>query len=120
MKHVLFTLSGCPPSLLDDELYIRETVASATEFCGATLLSISSHRFEPQGVTCVAMLSESHISIHTWPEFGKAVCDAFTCGAVADPHQAMVYIQDKLEALSTTSNTLRREFDTGVEVCYDK
>ena len=46
----------------------------------STLLDLVSHKFEPQGVTAVAMLSESHISIHTWPEKGEAAVDIFTCG----------------------------------------
>ena len=67
MKHVLFTLYECDPELLDDEDYIRETLFEATNYMGATFLKTQSHKFSPQGVTAVTLLSESHISIHTWP-----------------------------------------------------
>ena len=75
MKHILFTLKGCPYGLLDDEAHIRNVLANAAQLSGSTLLNISSHKFDPHGVTAVALLAESHISIHTWPENNMAVCD---------------------------------------------
>ena len=80
MKHILFTLKECPSELLNDEGWIRDTVYMASKECNSTLLALNSHKFQPQGVTCVAMLAESHISIHTWPEEGKAAVDVYTCG----------------------------------------
>ena len=75
MKHILFTLKGCTKDLLNDEEFVRDIVYTASRKCKSTLLALHSHKFDPQGVTCVAMLAESHISIHTWPEKGMAVCD---------------------------------------------
>ena len=75
-----FTLKECNQSLLDDETFVRDIVYQASLKCKSTLLALNSHKFNPQGVTCIAMLAESHISIHTWPEKGMAVCDIFTCG----------------------------------------
>ncbi len=66
MKHILFTLKGCPYGLLDDEAHIRNVLANAAQLSESTLLNISSHKFDPHGVTAVALLAESHISIHTW------------------------------------------------------
>ena len=80
MKHILFTLKGCPFELLDDKEFIRMLLYRATKECKSTLLNLAAHKFDPQGVTSIAMLAESHISIHTWPEKGMAVCDIFTCG----------------------------------------
>ena len=80
MKHILFTLKGCPFELLDDESNIKLLLYNATKEAKSTLLNLATHKFDPQGVTGVAMLAESHISIHTWPEKGMAVCDVFTCG----------------------------------------
>ena len=79
MKHILFTLKGCTRDLLNDEEFVRDVVYTASRKCKSTLLALNSHKFDPQGVTCIAMLAESHISIHTWPEKGMAVCDIFTC-----------------------------------------
>lgn len=68
MKHILFTLKGCPFELLDDEQNIKMLLYNATKESKSTLLNLATHKFDPQGVTGVAMLAESHISIHTWPE----------------------------------------------------
>ena len=80
MKHILFTLKGCPFELLDNKEFIRMLLYKATQESKSTLLNLAVHKFDPQGVTCIAMLSESHISIHTWPEKGEAAVDIFTCG----------------------------------------
>ena len=65
MKHILFTLKGCPFELLDDKEFIRMLLFRATKKCNSTLLNLAVHKFDPQGVTSIAMLAESHISIHT-------------------------------------------------------
>ena len=66
MKHILFTLKGSPFELLDDEQNIKLLLYNATKESKSTLLNLATHKFDPQGVTGVAMLAESHISIHTW------------------------------------------------------
>jgi S-adenosylmethionine decarboxylase len=67
------------------EMALRESVAAA----GATLLKLDLHHFAPNGgITGVAVLAESHISIHTWPELAYAAVDVFMCGG-ADPHKAI-------------------------------
>ena len=93
MKHILFTLKECNSSLLDDEGFVRDTVYAAAGKCKSTLLALHSHKFNPQGVTCVAMLAESHISIHTWPEKKMAVCDIFTCGEHTKPKKGVEYMK---------------------------
>lgn len=98
MKHILFTLKECPSELLDDEGYIRDVVFGAARECRSTLLALNSHKFDPQGVTCVAMLAESHISIHTWPEKGYAAVDIFTCGDHTAPDVACRFMSDALES----------------------
>ena len=79
-KHCILELYDCDPSRLDDEAFIRTTITSAAKGAGATLLNLITHQFQPQGVTGLALLAESHISIHTWPESGYAAIDVFTCG----------------------------------------
>ena len=61
MKHILFTLKGCPYDKLDDEALIRATLIGAAVLCESTLLNVSSHKFSPHGVTAIALLAESHI-----------------------------------------------------------
>ena len=111
MKHILFTLKGCNPDLLDDEGWIRDVVFGATRECRSTLLALNSHKFDPQGVTCVAMLAESHISIHTWPEKGMAVCDAFTCGDHTTPEKCVEYMQKMLESTDIIMNEFIRPLE---------
>tara|TARA_Y100001970_G_scaffold285425_1_gene405074 strand:- start:1249 stop:1581 length:333 start_codon:yes stop_codon:yes gene_type:complete len=93
MKHILFTLRGCDADLLNDNHYIRSGLVSAARETGSKVLDWSTHCFEPQGVTSVVLLADSHISIHTWPEKGVAVCDIFTCGSNTNPKKGLEYLQ---------------------------
>ena len=108
MKHILFTLKGCNAEFLDDENFVRDVVYHASVKCQSTLLALNSHKFDPQGVTCVAMLAESHISIHTWPELGMAVCDVFTCGDHTTPQDGVEYMRKMLDASNMTSREFKR------------
>lgn len=108
MKHILFTLKGCPYGFLDDEAHIRNVLANASNLAESTLLDISSHKFEPHGVTAVALLAESHISIHTWPENGIAVCDVFTCGDYTNPRSAATYMYEAMGATDLVSEIFTR------------
>ena len=65
---------------LDDESRIQQAFRDCVAACGATLLHIHTHKFSPQGVSGVAVLAESHISVHTWPEIGYGAFDVFMCG----------------------------------------
>ena len=108
MRHILFTLKECPHALLDDEAHIRESLIAAAILAESTLLDLSSHKFDPQGVTAVALLAESHISIHTWPEKGMAVCDVFTCGDHTKPESAAKYLYQVMGAKDSVSETFTR------------
>ena len=111
MKHILFTLKGCLYSVLDDEEFIRDCLYSASKHCKSQLLALHSHRFQPQGVTAIAMLAESHISIHTWPEKGSAVCDIFTCGEYTKPEVGVEYLQNILGATDIICDEFIRKLD---------
>ena len=95
--HCILELQGCPFDLLDNELFIRQALTEAAQRGMSTLLELSSYRFHPQGVTALGLLSESHISIHTWPEDGYAAVDVFTCGQ-AQPELACHHLAALLEA----------------------
>ena len=73
---------------LDDQAVIEQAMRDATEATGATLLHLHTHRFSPQGVTGIAVLAESHIACHTWPEIGYGAFDIFMCGNT-NPHAAI-------------------------------
>jgi S-adenosylmethionine decarboxylase len=78
--HILASLYGVSFLLLDDVEAIQEVFEKAVEACGATVLNRFAHKFEPQGVTVVYALAESHISAHTFPEKGTVALDCYTCG----------------------------------------
>lgn len=111
MKHILFTIKGCKYELLDDELHIRNVLVNASQLAESTLLDISSHKFDPHGVTAIALLAESHISIHTWPELQMAVCDVFTCGEHTSPASAASYMYTAMEATSHVTETFTRPLE---------
>ena len=108
MKHILFTLKGCPYELLDDESHVRAVLIGAAEISRSQILNVSSHKFDPHGVTAVILLAESHISIHTWPENGQAVCDVFTCGDHTRPRAAATYMFEAMNATDHVSETFKR------------
>jgi len=109
MKHILFTLKGCAANDLDDEGFIRDIMFQAANKCNSTLIKLHSHKFSPQGVTAVALLAESHISIHTWPETGVAVCDIFTCGDHTTPEDGVEYMRTELNASNIMVQTILRD-----------
>jgi S-adenosylmethionine decarboxylase len=76
---------------------------------GATLLNLITHHFQPQGVTGLALLAESHLSIHTWPESGYAAVDVFTCGDHTMPERACEVLCRELEATGHTLRCFRRQ-----------
>lgn len=80
-RHLLIELMGGQD--LDRPDRLQDALIQAAEACGARVLSVHSHRFSPQGVTAVALLAESHITVHSWPEHGYAAFDVFLCGAAA-------------------------------------
>jgi S-adenosylmethionine decarboxylase len=90
-RHLLADFSQA--TALDDRVLIEQSLRAAAAAAGAHLLRIELHEFGAgKGVTGVALLAESHISIHTWPELGYAALDIFMCGS-ADPQQALVVLE---------------------------
>ena len=92
---------------LDDEARIRRAFADCVAACGATLLHMHTHKFSPQGVSGVAVLAESHITVHTWPEIGYGAFDVFMCGE-ADPWRAVAVLRDAFSAREVRVRELLR------------
>ena len=113
-KHCILELYDCDSAKLDDESFLRNTITSAAKRAGATLLHLITHRFDPQGVTGLALLAESHISIHTWPESGYAAVDVFTCGDHTMPERACHVLLTELGASRHKLTSFRRETPAGV------
>ena len=108
MKHILFDLEGCDKDLLDDARFVRNSLFHASLLSESEIIKIDFHKFYPQGVTAFAMLADSHISIHTWPDKGVAKCDIFTCSDKAKPEKAVEYVGEALEAEQIDSDTFNR------------
>jgi S-adenosylmethionine decarboxylase len=107
-RHFMVTLGGCPAELLDDEALLRAVVEQAAAATGATVLQVIAHRFAPQGVTALALLAESHASLHTYPEHGIAFWDCFTCGSECDPARSLAPLAERLRPATITHQTIAR------------
>jgi S-adenosylmethionine decarboxylase len=106
-KHYLLNLYGCSFVHLNDKRYLIDLLENAAIASGATVVQTISKKFEPQGVTVLTLLSESHISIHTWPEDGNAAVDIFTCGD-CNPKIGCDIIIEQLRAASNTLSYIER------------
>jgi len=93
---------------LDDEEKVKSFLEECVKACGATLLSTDTHRFSPQGISGIAVIAESHISIHTWPEYGYAAIDVFTCGKDVEPYSAIDVIKRFFSPERMTVNEVKR------------
>ena len=103
-KHLLLELYRCDYERVNDESFLRCTLNNAAKYANATVLNLISNKFEPQGVTAIALLAESHLSIHTWPESQYSAVDIFTCGQNMIPEIACKYL---IEALMAEEHLLR-------------
>tara|TARA_Y100001978_G_C23457057_1_gene320514 strand:+ start:79 stop:525 length:447 start_codon:yes stop_codon:yes gene_type:complete len=107
--HLLLELYGCNSHKLNDELFLRDKLNSAAKLAQATVLNLVSNKFEPYGVTAIALLAESHLSIHTWPESQYSAIDIFTCGKNMEPDLASQYLIDNLEATKHSLKKIYRD-----------
>ncbi|MFK7799552.1 MAG: polyamine aminopropyltransferase [Aureispira sp.] len=107
-KHVLVEFTGCSIDVLEDATRVEQLMRAAAEEANATIINsivIDSkrensnfHLFSPYGISGVVVIQESHLAIHTWPEYGYAAVDIFTCGADVDPMRAYDYLKKGFEA----------------------
>lgn len=107
-RHLLLELKGCDPEILNDLEFLKSSLSETAVQIGATVIGDSFHRFSPQGVSGVVIISESHLFIHTWPEYGYAAVDVFTCGETVDPTLAVKPLVEKLGSKSSSVLELKR------------
>ncbi|MBO8166129.1 MAG: S-adenosylmethionine decarboxylase proenzyme [Thermotogae bacterium] len=100
-RHLVAEFYECSPETLDDLDHVVKSMREAAEVAGATIVDSSFHRFLPHGISGVVVIAESHLTIHTWPEYGYAAVDLFTCGDEVNPWKAFEYLRIKLEAERT-------------------
>lgn len=107
-KHLIVDMYGCSFESLDNLEFVKEAMLTAVEEANMTLLDFSYHKFEPQGLTAVAVLAESHMSIHSYPELGYAAVDVFTCGDHSRPDKAVSVLKSFLKPEKTKTTNIKR------------
>jgi S-adenosylmethionine decarboxylase len=107
-RHILAEIYGCSFDFLNDVEKVEETMINAALEAGAEIREFVFHKFSPQGVSGVVVISESHLAIHTWPELGYAAVDVFTCGDRVDPWDACNYLVEKFKATSMNATEIKR------------
>lgn len=106
--HLIAEYSQCDLSILNDRERLETLMKEAVALSGATLVHSVFHRYNPQGVSGVLVIAESHMSIHTWPEYGYAAVDFFTCGGDVDPFRAHAHLEKVLGAGHALLTELKR------------
>ena len=95
-RHLVSDMWNCK-KLSDNVEPLEKIMLNACHVANATILGVSSHKFEPQGVTVMVLLAESHISLHSWPEYDYVAIDVFTCGQNMNPQAAIDYLEERLK-----------------------
>lgn len=106
-RHLLVECDGCDPAALADLALVTEAMLRAAKEGGATIVTHSFHHFAPGGVSGAVIISESHLTVHTWPEYAYAAVDLFTCSPGVDEDRVMAVLQEALKAERMT-RTLRQ------------
>jgi len=119
--HLLIELWSCNRQKIDNLDYLEKIMSQAAQIAGATVLKTAFQDFNPQGVSGVVVIAESHLTIHTWPEHGYAAVDIFTCGVTVDPWKATGFLRQELEAENMHVRDFQRGFpvleETSEEAC---
>ncbi|MCL4537734.1 MAG: adenosylmethionine decarboxylase [Nitrospirae bacterium] len=106
--HLLVELRDCNPEILKDLGKVKDALVSAAKEARATIVDVSFHEFNPFGISGMVVIAESHLSIHTWPEYGYAAVDIFTCGDIIKPEVAANYLIDRFESKNPSIVEMKR------------
>lgn len=106
--HLLIELKDCNPEILKNLEEVRDALVSAAKKAKATIVDISFHEFNPFGISGMVVIAESHLSIHTWPEYSYAAVDIFTCGDVIKPEVAAAYLIERFESRNPSIVEMKR------------
>ena len=107
-KQILAEYYNCDRELLNSTALIEKYMNNAALEAGATIVTSAFHTFNPFGVSGVIVIAESHLSIHTWPEYGYAAVDIFTCGDIVDPWKAFDFLRDRLQSSHFSTMEMKR------------
>ncbi len=118
-RHILCEAYGCDPEVLNDRKVVEQIMVDAALMAGAEVREVAFHKFSPQGVSGVVVISESHLAIHTWPELGYAAIDVFTCGETVDPWEACNYLVKSFRATVVDTQEVARGIQPGPRVALE-
>ena len=104
----MLELNECPPKLLGNVKSVEEIMVAAAKIAKATIVGVHFHQFSPFGVSGVVVIAESHVAIHTWPEYGYAAVDIFTCGDTLRSEVAAQYLVEKFQSRRPALTELKR------------
>ncbi len=107
-RQILVEFYKCDQAVINDTDHLRQILLEGVRRSGATIVSDTFHSFSPYGVSGVIVIAESHVSIHTWPEYGYVAVDIFTCGEVIDPWVIQKYLASYFQSSSVSSMELKR------------
>jgi S-adenosylmethionine decarboxylase proenzyme len=107
-RHILAEYYSCDTTVLNSIELLENCMQSAVRASGATIIDSTFHKFSPHGVSGVIVIAESHMAIHTWPEYGYAAVDFFTCGDRVDPWKAFDYMNKLLKPEKHSTKELQR------------
>ncbi len=107
-RHLIVEFYNCSPEKIDDVIGIEKSMVTAAKKAGATVINSTFHHFSPFGVSGVVVIEESHLSIHTWPEYRFASIDLFTCGDDIDPWVSFDYLKEEFAAEYFSTMELQR------------
>jgi S-adenosylmethionine decarboxylase len=96
-KHLVLELWGCKEEVLNSEVFVKGMLQKAVEVSRATLVELKTHKFNPQGLSAVALLNESYMSVHSWPELGYAAIDIYTCAPHVRPESVVLVVKEYLK-----------------------
>jgi len=109
---LIIDMEGCNPKKLDDMDFLEKTMVEAAEVCGATVLKTGFQKFSPIGVSGFIVIAESHLSVHSFPEYFHASIDIYTCGTKINPYKSLGFLLEKLECQSHKIREIIRGTDS--------
>ena len=132
-RHLLVEFYDCNPDIINNKELVEQFMKEAAIKAGSTIVQSVFHMFQPHGVSGVVVIAESHLAIHTWPEYKYASVDLYTCGSCVEPLEAYKYLKDKFQSKNTdlkemlrgemeiiTSNTHYNRFKNAANDSHDR
>src|SRR5881296_1317574 len=107
-RHLLLEMFDCDPDAINSLEAVKGALIEAAKRAQATIVDVVFHEFNPFGISGVVVIAESHLAIHTWPEYRYAAVDVFSCGEILQPQVAVDYLVEQLGAARASAVELQR------------